>query len=153
MQRKTLQQPDIIKTNTSVYLCLSKNTKRDLIDNNQPDFLKFTSPYSLLLFLSHTQQSFLEASFFPTPLLNFPQQIMSVLNLTFLCFSFALFLLFYPLSSECISSSPLLQFCLYPVSQICITKVYHIRLAYGKGGILFWKVKGIREKKNPSGQK
>lgn len=73
---------------------------------------------------------------------------MSVLNLTFLCFSFALFLLFFPLSSECISSSPLLQFCLYPASQICITKVYHIRLAYGKGGILFWKVKGIREKKN-----
>lgn len=38
MQRKTLQQPDIIKTNTSVYLYPFKNTKGDLIDNYQPDF-------------------------------------------------------------------------------------------------------------------
>lgn len=154
MQRKTLHQPDIIKTNTSVYLYRSKNTKRDLIDNNQPDFFKFTFPHSLLLFLSHTHSiASLKLLSSQPPCSTSPNKscrywiwLFSVSPL--LCFCY-----FFPLSSECISSSPLLQFCLYPVSQICITKVYHIRLAYGKGGILFWKVKGIREKKNPSGQK
>jgi len=55
MQTKILQQPDIIKTNTSVYLYPSKNTKRDLIDDYQPDFLRFL-PLLLLCFLTHTTQ-------------------------------------------------------------------------------------------------
>lgn len=36
----------------------------------------------------------------------------------------------------------------YPVSKICITKAYYITLAYGKGTILCWRVKGIRGRRN-----
>lgn len=94
MQRKTLQQPDIIKTNTSVYLYPSKNTKGDLIDNYQPDFLRFF-PYCSVFSLSHTHNTAtLKLLSFHSLCSSFPQQITHILNLTFLPFSFALPLLF-----------------------------------------------------------
>lgn len=137
-----------------MFICISKSTKRDLIDNDQPDLLKLLFPTPLcFLFLTH-KHSCLEASFFPTPKLNFPQKITPVLNLTFLPFSSALSVFFFysPLSLyPHLSYSSSVS--IYPVSHICITKSYHIRLAYGKGKILFWRVQGIREKKNQSGQK
>lgn len=112
IQRKILQKPDIIKTNTSVYLHPSKNTKRDLIDDYPPDFLRFF-PLLLLRFLSHTHNpATLKLLSFHAPCSSFPPTNHSHMELDFspslLCSVSAFFLL----SPECIPSSPLFQFCL-----------------------------------------
>lgn len=133
MQRKTLQQPDIIKTNTSVYLYPSKNTKGDLIDNYQPDFLRFFPLLFCFFPLTYTQHSYLEASFFSQPMFIFPPtnhtHIESDFSPFLLCSASAFF--FFPLSLY-----PHLPYFssvwIYPVSQICITKAYHIRWAMAK---------------------
>lgn len=153
IQRKILQKPDIIKTNTSVYLHPSKNTKRDLVDGYPPDFLRFF-PLPLSCFLSDTHNpATLKLLSFHAPCSFPPTTNHSHMELTFLPLSFALSLLFFfsPLSlyphlpySSSVS--------VYPVSQICITKAYHIRLVHGRGRILFWRVKGIRGEEKQNGK-
>lgn len=51
---ETVQQPGIAKINTSVYVYISKDAKRDPIDNYQAGFLKFHFPLLPLRFFSHT---------------------------------------------------------------------------------------------------
>lgn len=122
--------------------------------NYQADLLKFTFPhFSWTFFLFHTSW-LLEAFSPPFLMLDCPPTNHSHIEFD----SFppspvpCLWFFFSPLSL-----CPLLTYSrsdsAYLPLQICITKAYHRQLAYGKGRILFWRVKKVKGKEKWSRQK
>lgn len=95
--KHSLQQPDLAKWIPAcpwISLRTLKALELMTIEHTSQNFTFSYFPYAFSR--THIKHSCLGASFFPTPMLTFPQQITPVLSFTFLPLSLSLSLLFSP---------------------------------------------------------